>query len=135
MFKKVLQSLTRSLGKPGDAKKPVAPPARSAAETAKADAAKQESPKPAAKAPEARSESPLKKIAAPPAAPPAPARSPEELCGIEAKMNKDQVRDRLKLLYRRFNRAASSLDARTRAEADQMLDAIVQVREKTFGAI
>jgi hypothetical protein len=50
-------------------------------------------------------------------------------------MNKDQIRDRLKLLYRRYNRAASSLDAKTRAEADKMLDAIVKVREKNFGEI
>lgn len=48
-------------------------------------------------------------------------------------MNKDQIRDRLKLLYRRHNRAASSLDAKTRAEADTMLDAIVAIREDIWG--
>jgi hypothetical protein len=50
-------------------------------------------------------------------------------------MNKEQIRERLKLLYRRFNQAASSLNTKTRAEAEQMLDAIVTVREKHFGAV
>jgi hypothetical protein len=50
-------------------------------------------------------------------------------------MGKDQIKERLKLLYRRYNRAASSLDNSTRGEADAMLDAIVAVREKHFGAI
>jgi len=86
-------------------------------------------------APAAKGESALKKIVAPPAAAPPPEQTPEDLCGIDSKMNKDQIRDRLKLLYRRYNRAASSLDAKTRAEADSMLDAIVSIREKTFGAI
>jgi hypothetical protein len=42
---------------------------------------------------------------------------------------------RLKLLYRRYNRGASSLDAKMRAESEKMLDAIVEVREKYFGEI
>jgi hypothetical protein len=120
MFKKVLQSLSNSLQrKPAAPTKPVAIPVKT--------------PEPVVEP--VREESPLKKIAAPPAPAPEPVKSPEELCGIEAKMNKDQIREQLKLLYRRYNRAASSLDAKTRQEADAMLDAIVGVREKTFGEI
>lgn len=63
------------------------------------------------------------------------AKSPEELCGITPKMPKDEIKAQLKLLFRRYNRSASSLDAKLRAEADQMLDAIVQMREKHFGEI
>jgi hypothetical protein len=50
-------------------------------------------------------------------------------------MSKDQIQARLKLLYRRYNRSASSLNAKIRSEADEMLNAIVQVREKNFGEI
>ena len=125
MFKKVLQSISKSLQRQADPK-PVAKPAPIPAKP---------EPAPAAKAAPAPAESALKKIAAPPAPAPEPPKSPDELCGIEPKMNKDQIRDRLKLLYRRYNRAASSLDAKTRAEADKMLDAIVKVREKNFGEI
>jgi hypothetical protein len=50
-------------------------------------------------------------------------------------MSKDEIRDQLKLLYRRFNRSASSLDAKVRGEAETMLNAIVEVREKHFGEI
>ena len=64
-----------------------------------------------------------------------PPKSVEELCGITPKMAKDEIRAQLKLLFRRYNRSASSLDAKIRAEADKMLDAIVQVREKHFGEI
>lgn len=62
-------------------------------------------------------------------------QTPEERCGVTAKMSKDEIRARLALLYRRYNRATSSLDAGLRAEAEDMLDAIVAVREKTFGPI
>lgn len=62
-------------------------------------------------------------------------RTPEELCEVNAKMPKDQISARLKLLYRRFNRSASSLDPKIRAEADKMLNAIVLVREKHFGEL
>lgn len=128
MFKKVLQSISKSL------QRQTAPaPAKPAAPEAKPVPAAEA--KPAAKAEKAPAESPLKKIAAPPAPAPEPEKAPEQLCGIEPKMNKDQIRDRLKLLYRRYNRAASSLDAKTRIEADKMLTAIVKVREKTFGEI
>jgi hypothetical protein len=63
------------------------------------------------------------------------ANSPEHLCEIHHGMSRDEISARLKLLYRRYNRSASSLDAATRAEADKMLDAIVAVREKHFGTI
>ncbi len=61
--------------------------------------------------------------------------SAESLCGIQPKMSKPEVGARLKLLYRRYNRGASSLDAKMRAESEKMLDAIVEVREKYFGEI
>lgn len=64
-----------------------------------------------------------------------PPKSPEEMCGITPKMSKDEVKAQLKLLFRRYNRSASSLDAKLRNEADRMLDAIVQMREKHFGEI
>lgn len=62
-------------------------------------------------------------------------KSPEELCGITPKMPKEDIRAQLKLLFRRYNRSASSLDSKTRSEADRMLDAIVRIREKHFGEI
>ncbi|HBJ84918.1 MAG TPA: hypothetical protein DDZ88_13825 [Verrucomicrobiales bacterium] len=64
-----------------------------------------------------------------------PPKTAEELCGISSKMPKDEVRAQLKILFRRYNRSASSLDNKTRSEADKMLDAIVEVREKHFGEI
>jgi len=64
-----------------------------------------------------------------------PVKNPEELCGITPKMAKEDIKAQLKMLFRRYNRSASSLDAKLRSEADQMLDAIVQMREKHFGEI
>lgn len=61
--------------------------------------------------------------------------TPEETCGISPAMSKDEIKKRLALLYRRYNRAASSLDPKLRHEAERMLDAIVTVRENTFGPI
>jgi hypothetical protein len=61
--------------------------------------------------------------------------TPEDLCGITPKMTKEEVRVRLAVLYKRYNRATSSLDTSLRAEAEQMLDAIVAIREKVFGPI
>jgi hypothetical protein len=61
--------------------------------------------------------------------------TPEQLCEISPKMAKDQIYARLKLLYRRYNHSASSLDSKTRSEAEKMLNAIVLVREKHFGQI
>jgi hypothetical protein len=69
-----------------------------------------------------------------PPAPPKP-KVPEDLCGITPRMNKDEVRTKLAVLYRRYNRASSSLDPKLRAEAEEMLDAIVAIREKVFGPI
>ena len=123
MFKKVLQSISKSLGKPSA--QPA--PAPAAAPRAEAQPPARQSPPPA----------PAGKAAAAPAkaAPAAQPKSVEEQLGIDPKMNKDQIRDHLKLLYRRYNRAASSLDNATRSEADAMLTAIVAVREKNFGEI
>lgn len=109
MFK-ILKSLSKSLGgKPASAAKPAA----------------------------AKSGSLLDKVnkGAPVTAPVETPKSAEELCGITAKMPKDEIRAQLKLLFRRYNRSASSLDAKIRGEADRMLDAIVQIREKHFGEI
>jgi hypothetical protein len=55
-------------------------------------------------------------------------KSSEELCGINPDMNPDEIRARLSVLYKRHNAAASSLDANLREEAEEMLDAIVEVR-------
>lgn len=118
MFKKILQSLSKSQ----TAKAATPPPA----------AAPVPAPTPAA--------SPSSRLPAKPAGVlDSSARSanatPDELCEIAPKTPKDQVAARLKLLYRRYNHSASSLDAKTRAEAEKMLTAIVQVREKYFGEI
>lgn len=114
MFK-ILKTLSKSLG----GSKPAAAPAP---------------------APAAKPGSLLDKVnkSAPPAATTtasAPPKTAEELCGVTAKMSKDEIRAHLKLLFRRYNRTASSLDAKLRHEAETMLDAIVQVREKHFGEI
>lgn len=126
MFKRVLESLSKSLGGKPALPKPAPPAPQKSA--------------PAAPPAPSKQGGVLDKVAA---AKPAPARapekkvpaSPEELCGISAKMTKDEIGTRLKLLYRRYNRGASSLDQKVRHEADMMLDAIVAVREKTFGEL
>jgi hypothetical protein len=111
MFKKILQSLSKS-----QAAKPAAAPVSKPAEAIKAGA-------------------PVPKAGKASTTPAAAAQTPEELCEIGPKMPKDQIHSRLKLLYRRYNRSASSLDPKIRGEADSMLDAIVRVREKHFGEI
>ncbi len=114
MFKKILQSLSKS-------------------QQAKTQApAKATAPAPA---PAGRS-GVLDRVVRPgaPAGAAAP-QTPEDLCEVNPKMPKDQIQARLKLLYRRFNRSASSLDPKIRSEADQMLNAIVLVREKYFGEL
>lgn len=58
---------------------------------------------------------------------------PEQLCGLTPEMTQDQIREHLALLYRRHNRAASSLDATLRTEAEVMLNAVVRCREKLLG--
>ena len=124
MFKKVLQSISKSLTRQSDvAPVKAAPPAKTEAKAATP-------PPPAGPPPSATAKAapaPVKHSAAP--------KTPEEMLGIDSKMNKEQIRDVLKLLYRRYNRAASSLENATRLEADTMLDAIVAVREKHFGEI
>ncbi len=56
--------------------------------------------------------------------------SAEELCGIDAEsMDREEIRTKLAVLYRRYNAVASSLNADLRAEAELMLDAIVACRE------
>jgi hypothetical protein len=135
MFKKVIQSLSKSLIKQAD---PTPAPSPPKPEPAPAPAAAKKAAKPTpilqAIADGPALAAPEKPVAPAPAKVEAP-KSPEELCGVEGKMNKDQIRERLKLLYRRYNRAASSLNSATRAEAEKMLDAIVALREKTFGEI
>lgn len=134
MFKRVLESLSKSLG--GNKSKP-APAPQPAAKQSKAAPAPAPSPSKQTAAPAGKGASVLDKVAAAPAKPveAKKAASPEELCGITSKMTKDQIGAQLKLLYRRYNRGASSLDPKVRAEADQMLDAIVAIREKTFGEL
>jgi hypothetical protein len=101
-------------------------------------------PSPAAKAPSGKGKSQADDKAKAKAADPAPApkkaepvvvaqKTPEELCEITPKMSKDEIKAKLAFLYRRFNRATSSLDPKLRAEADIMLDAVVAIREKVFG--
>lgn len=73
------------------------------------------------------------------ALPPEPEPEPEviltaaERCGITHDMDPQQVRQQLAFLYRRYNRAASSLNANLRVEARQYLDAIAELREQHFG--
>jgi hypothetical protein len=118
MFKRVLQSLSKSLGggKPAPAAPlpPVEAPAVSKA-APPSQPVKQSTPTPVTSAKEVQ--------------------TPEELCGITAAMTKAEISAQLKLLYRRYNRGASSLNAKVRLDADSMLDAIVAVREKHFGEI
>jgi len=58
---------------------------------------------------------------------------PEEICGLTPGMSTEEIRDHLAMLYRRHNRAASSLDADLREEAEIMLDAVVRCRETFLG--
>ena len=97
---------------------------------------------PEAKAPVRPEQKPkLPPKAAPGKPAPAPAaakkkpQTPEEICAITPKMSKEEVHERLAFLYKRYNRATSSLDAALRAEAEEVLDAVVAVREKVFGPI
>ena len=64
-----------------------------------------------------------------PAAPVDP-RTAEERCGIVAGMEQAAIKAQLAKMFRRYNRLASSLDGADRIEAEQMLDLIVQLREK-----
>lgn len=55
------------------------------------------------------------------------------LCGIRPDMGPDEVRQQLAKLYRRYNRAAASLNPEVREEAEVMLDAIIEVRRSLDG--
>ena len=48
-------------------------------------------------------------------------------------MTPGKIKETLAQLYRRHNRLTSSLNPELRAEAEMMLDAIVDVRHKYFG--
>jgi hypothetical protein len=56
--------------------------------------------------------------------------APEVLCGITKQMSKEEIADKLATLYKRHNRAASSLDPQMREEAEIMLEAIATAKEK-----
>lgn len=128
MFKKVLQSLGKTFAGWDDAKTVSSPPPTG--EEGKSLLDKINAPPPAASQPQkARPSSPLAELAQ------IRAKSPEDICGVTTKMSKDDIKARLALLYRRYNRATSSLDPKLRAEAETMLDAIVALREKNFGPI
>ncbi len=62
-----------------------------------------------------------------------PGATPEQLCGIEPGMTQEQISGQLAILYRRHNRAASSLEASLREEAEIMLDVIASMRQKHLG--
>lgn len=62
-----------------------------------------------------------------------PKARPEDLCGLTPGMTPEEIRDHLALLYRRHNRAASSLEGELREEAEIMLDAVVRCRETFLG--
>lgn len=60
-----------------------------------------------------------------------PLPSPETMCEIDPdSMSMDEIRKHLKKLYKRHNEAAASLNEELRNEAEKMLDAIVECREK-----
>lgn len=61
--------------------------------------------------------------------------TPDQICGITPNMTLEQIRQRLAILYRRYNFASSSLNAGLRAESETALNAIVAVREKYFGPV
>jgi hypothetical protein len=162
MFKKLIQSISKSRTTQAEVTKEAPPPIKKPqaappppAKVKDLPAAPPPPPAPVAKKAEPAAAVPTPAVAAngvanaasavapAAAAPVVPAaeakpvvkKSIEELCAVEPKMSKDQIRERIKLIYRRYNRAASSLDAATRAEAEVMLDAVVALREKTFGEI
>ncbi|MEZ5303117.1 MAG: hypothetical protein R3F11_21115 [Verrucomicrobiales bacterium] len=60
--------------------------------------------------------------------------TPEEICGLRDGMTPAEMRVHLANLYRRYNHAASSFDNTIRDEAERMLDAIAEMREKYLAA-
>ena len=101
-----------------------------------ADASPDADVPPATSPPKRKPIPPEWKPAAVPILTPAPEEpSPETLCDIDpGRMNQQEIRARLAKLYRRHNAAASSLKPELRAEAEQMLNAIVCCREKYLAA-
>lgn len=59
--------------------------------------------------------------------------SPEVLCGIDKNMPITEIESKLSALYRRHNRAASSLDPKLREESELMLEAIATLKERYLG--
>jgi len=59
-----------------------------------------------------------------------PDATPEQLCGLTSEMSQEEISAQLALLYRRHNRAASSLEPALREEAEIMLDVIAAMRQK-----
>ena len=62
-----------------------------------------------------------------------PDATPEQLCGLAPDMTPEQISAQLAVLYRRHNRAASSLEPNLREEAEIMLDVIAAMRQKHLG--
>ena len=103
--------------------------------------------KPSTKAPATKSPTtPKKKEPAPKKGPAKPVpvsnkpdltkKSAEAMCGIDPKkMKKEEIREKLAELYKRHNHAAGSLNNELREEAEKMLDAIVECREKYVDGI
>jgi len=103
-----------------------APAARAAATAATAAAAAAPAP-----APEKAADAAVRQAATRPRLD--AATPPEQLCGLTPEMTKEQIREHLAMLYQRHNRAASSLEADLREEAELMLDAVVRCRETFLG--
>jgi hypothetical protein len=59
-----------------------------------------------------------------------PGATPEQICGITSGMTREEISAQLAMLYRRHNRAASSLEAHLREEAEYMLDLVARMRQK-----
>jgi len=57
----------------------------------------------------------------------------EDLCGLHSEMTTEDIEHQLAYLYRRYNRAAASLDTTMNREAEIMLDAVVAMRRKYLG--
>lgn len=133
MFRKVFKSISKALGSKEEEAAAVATPPAPAPKAAPAPTPAPPPEKPKGKASQAAPAPQPAPKAVP--APAVPKKSPEELCEITSKMSKEEIKSRLAFLYRRYNRATSSLDPKLRAEADVMLDAVVVIREKVFGAM
>ena len=57
--------------------------------------------------------------------------TPEAMCELDLdQMDRDEIKAKLAMLYKRHNHAAGSLNPDLREEAEKMLDAIAHCREK-----